>query len=256
MDPVAEETIHQHTHTAPETPVEAPLTMEVLPATPCTETLILEAARTAKLESNGYSRLKEVFQFSDDMSSVVTKEDALVTPQDWGALLGFATDLGKKSCYLIGSAVNALEAQGYENVVVQFVSETGANYTTISNYARTCQRVPVEKRVGLYPSVVQEIATKRYDKDEAKNTEIILAMVDEARENKWSCEEARSHANAKLGKPDKDRPEEPTKKALSERVKALESVLRRILANVPASDCPAFLGAVEDARGLFREVEK
>lgn len=252
VDPVAEETIHQHTHAAPQTPPEPPEEVEVLPMVPNTETLILEAARGAKLESNGYSRLREVFTFSDDMANVIAQENAIVTPEDWGALLGFSVDLGRKSLYLMGTAVNALEAQGHENAVVQLAGEFGIHYSTLSNAARMCQRVPVEKRVGLYPSVVQEIATKRYDKDDARNQEIILEMVEMARENKWSCEEARSHANERLGRDTKQKPEEPTKKDLQEKLHTTEAILRRFLTHYCATDSPPLNDLRDDVREYFR----
>lgn len=251
IDPCIEEQVHSHTHAATETTAEAPLSVEEKPDTPSTEMLVVEAAREARLEGGTYNQLREVFEFSDDMTHVRTKDGAIVSPQDWGALLGFSIDLGKKSIYLMGTAANALMVSGHENAVVQLCGAFGLHHTSLYNAAKMCRLVPVEKRVGLYPSVVQEIAVRRYDKDEGKNQEIVLKMVEQAREHNWTCEEARSHANAKLGKEPKSK-DEPSKKELQDKLRKVEAFLNRFLAHYVSDGGEPLNDLARDVREYFK----
>lgn len=252
VDPIAEETIHQHTHSEPETAPVAAITPEVLPPTAPTETLILEAARAARLEGGSYSKLREVFDFSEEMTVVRVREGVIVTPQDWGSLLGLSVDLGKKSCYLMGAAVNALMVSGHENSVIQYAGEIGLDHTTLYNMARVCRLVPTEKRLGLYPSVVQEIAVRRYDEDDEKNTAIVLELVDQARENKWTCQEARSHSLAKKhGEEPTDKG--PTKKELEAEISEMDAFLHRFLTHYVAGSSETLDALHGDVRDFYKE---
>jgi hypothetical protein len=185
------------------------------------------------------------------MTVVRVREGAIVTPQDWGSLLGLSVDLGRKAAYLMGAAVNALMVSGHENSVVQFAAEVGADPTTLYNHAKVCRLVPAEKRLGLYPSVVQEIATRRYDEDEDKNAAIVLELVDQARENNWTCQEARSHS---LAKKKGEEPEDkgPTKKELAAKLAKADAFLHRFLTHYAAGGSEALDDLHLDVREFLR----
>lgn len=249
LDPVVAEQVHQHVKAAPETLVDDFLEedeVEVLPPTPDTETGIVEAARGARLD-NAYAILREKFTFSDDMSNAVPKEGALISPQDYGTLCGFGLDMGRRSLWLAGGAILALQRLGHEKAVEIIADEAGFSYSHASNLARVCDRIPPEKRAGLLPTVAQEIATRQYSTDPAKNQEIILDLVEQAVEGKMNCAQARSHAMLAQGKDVPITDYSGGKKKLKERVTELEEALQALVF-LARQHCPTGSIAITDAQ--------
>lgn len=263
VDPIVEEQVHQHTHTATETPAEAsqPESEPEIPEleTPSleiisksTETEIVEAARNARLD-NAYTILREKFVFAEDMSTAVPKLDAVISPQDYGTLCGFGLDMGRRSLWLAGGAILALQRMGHEGAVEIIADEAGFSYSHASNLARVCDRIPPEQRHGLLPTVAQEIATRQYSTDPAKNQEIILGLVEQARTEKWNCAQSRSHAALAQGKDVPITDYSGGKKKLKERVEELEEALQQI-AFIQDSMTGGDWDEIELARSIARKV--
>lgn len=188
------------------------------------EIAIVEAAKGARLD-NSYSDLREVFDMDDQMLSVRIKEGAIVTPADLGKLAGFGFDLGRRAVWLLAESFNRLMVMGHESSVIQIASEFGMSGSYTYNLIRAAQRVPENLRTGVLPTVCVELANARYSKDEKENLAVVEEMVQQARDGKWSCAEARSQKQMKLGQ------EEPLegKETLREKCQRLEAALGDIL---------------------------
>lgn len=257
VDPIIEEQVHQHTRT--ETPLEAPqeesegdVAVMVLEAVPDTDTLILNAAKNARLD-NSYTELREKFDFSQDMTDAQVKPGVRICPEDFGQLAGFALDLGKRSLWLAGGAILALQALGKESAIEAIADEFGFSYSHASNLARVCDRIPPEKRHGLLPTVAQEIATRQYSTDPQKNREIILELCDKAKSEKMNCAQARSNAMLAQGKDVPIVDYSGGKKKLKERVEELEGALQQI-AFIQNSSSGGDWDEIELARSIARNV--
>jgi len=208
---------------------------------------IVEAAKEARLD-NAYGALREVFDMDDQMLSVRVKDGAIVTPADLGKLAGFGFDLGKRAVWLLAESFNRLMVLGHEASVIQIASEFGFSGSYTYNLIRAAQRVPETLRAGVLPTVCVELANARYSKDDKENLAVVEEMVQQAREEKWSCAEARSQKQAKLGR------EEPIegKETLREKVMRLEAALGDILKIELRGDSGPFT-EIENAQFIARK---
>lgn len=185
---------------------------------------MVEVGRSARLDGDAYQKLREVFDFADDMSAVRPKPNVIIAPTDWARLYGLGWDLGRRSIWLMADAINHLMVLGHENVVVQLSDHFGLSHSYIYNLARAAQRVLPHKRTGLLPSVVVEIASRTYSDDAKENTEKIEGLLQEAKEHNYNCLQARSAVRAAMGKDEVITGDK--KKSAKERIQELESVIR------------------------------
>jgi len=186
---------------APQAPLEPVLVQEGQSTLNSIETQIVEAAKNTGLH-NGYSVLKEKYDFSDDFSDIRPKDGQIPIPKDFGALIGMGNDMEQRGVWLVGCAVQSLLALGYDNAITQLSEELGLNPSTIYARARVYSRVPKEKRHLGY-TLLSEICLPRYDDNEEKQAAIVSELIEEAERGDWSCLDARSHAKAKkLGTPE------------------------------------------------------
>lgn len=196
-----------------ETPVETPpeqpsneptLPVEVLPPENQgndldeQELLILEAARKTRLES--YADLRESFDFGADMMNPLPKDGAIVTPMDYGAMMGLGADMGKKGIWILIHGAQGLLVRGKEHVMEQICASLGLSEKTVYNYLTTLPYATAEARALLSSTALVELCTRKYSDDPEENEKIKKELVQEAVEHGWSSSEARSHAEMKQGK--------------------------------------------------------
>jgi hypothetical protein len=163
-----------------------------------TEESILEAALNTRLD-NGYSKLSERYDFGEFMTQFKPKEGIIPTPEDYAAAIGMGVDMSSKGMWLAGDGIRYLYATGHENVLTQIASSLKMSYSHVSNWHRAAARIPAHLRNEISPTVAVEIATAKFSDDEQENNRKVLQLVDQARKEKWSCQEARSHVKAEKG---------------------------------------------------------
>lgn len=186
---------------------------------------IVDAATSSRLDST-YGDIRNVFTLNADMSVVTINEGSTPTNEDYARLLGLGFDLGRRSLWLMGEGIHALLKAGKDDAVQMIADHFSFSYSHASNWARVVDRVSAEQRQGLLPSVCCEIASRSYSDDPAANQAIIDATLEQAREEKWSCLEARSHAKMLQGK---DEEINEGKESLKDKVKRLEKALDDIV---------------------------
>jgi hypothetical protein len=191
---------------------------------------IVAAAKRGGLET--ITTMSAVFDIGIDGTSITPKQGVTPSAADYANVLGIGVDMSNKGMWLVGEAVNALTKMGLENVLYQIAADIKMSYGSVSNWARVCQRIAPENRPGLPASVALEIATAKYVPDDAENQQIIDGLIEQAKEEKWSKQEARSHV--KMAKGDvKDKEPKPVYNAVEE----ADSIFADILDNV--TDLPA-----------------
>lgn len=163
-----------------------------------TEESILEAALNTRLD-NGYSKLSERYDFGEFMTQFKPKEGIIPTPEDYAAAIGMGVDMSSKGMWLAGDGIRYLYATGHENVLTQIAASLKMSYSHVSNWHRAAARIPAHLRNEISPTVAVEIATAKFSEDEQENNRKVLQLVDQARKEKWSCQEARSHVKAEKG---------------------------------------------------------
>jgi transcriptional regulator with XRE-family HTH domain len=163
-----------------------------------TEESILEAALNTRLD-NGYSKLAERYDFGEFMTQFKPKDGIVPTPEDYAAAIGMGVDMSSKGMWLAGDGIRYLYATGHENVLTQIAANLKMSYSHVSNWHRASARIPAHLRNEISPTVAVEIATAKFSDDEQENNKKILQLVDQARKEKWSCQEARSHVRAEKG---------------------------------------------------------
>jgi hypothetical protein len=185
---------------------------------------IVDAAISSRLDSS-YADIRKVFSMDPDMTSISVVEGMTPTNEDYARLLGLGFDLGKRSLWLMGEGIHALLKAGKEDAVQMIADHFSFSYSHASNWSRVVERVSPEQRQGLLPSVCCEIASRSYSDDPVQNKAIIDAALEQAREEKWSCLEARSHAKMLQGK---DEEITEGKESLKDKVKRLEKALEYV----------------------------
>lgn len=180
--------------------------VEELPVTICkpefqvgSEQSILDSALNTRLD-NGYSVLSERFDFGEYMTQFKPKSGVVPTAEDYAAAIGMGVDMSSKGMWLAGDGISHLMAMGHENVLAQIAASLKLSYSHIANWHRAAQRIPIHFRHELSPTVAVEIATARFSDDEVENNKQVLQLVEQARKEKWSCQEARSHVRMLKGK--------------------------------------------------------
>jgi hypothetical protein len=163
-----------------------------------TEESILEAALNTRLD-NGYSKLSERYDFGEFMTQFKPKEGVVPTPEDYAAAIGLGVDMSSKGMWLAGDGIRYLYATGHENVLTQIASSLKMSYSHVSNWHRAASRIPAHLRNEISPTVAVEIATAKFSDDEQENNRKVVQLVEQARKEKWSCQEARSHVRAEKG---------------------------------------------------------
>lgn len=163
-----------------------------------TEESILEAALNTRLD-NGYSKLSERYDFGEFMTQFKPKEGIIPTPEDYAAAIGMGVDMSSKGMWLAGDGIRYLYATGHENVLTQIAASLKLSYSHVSNWHRAAARIPAHLRNEISPTVAVEIATAKFSEDEHENNRKVLQLVEQARKEKWSCQEARSHVRAEKG---------------------------------------------------------
>jgi hypothetical protein len=108
-------------------------------------------------------------------------------------------DMSSKGMWLAGDGIRYLYATGHENVLTQIASSLKLSYSHVSNWHRAASRIPLHLRNEISPTVAVEIATAKFSDDEQENNKKVLQLVEQARKEKWSCQEARSHVRAEKG---------------------------------------------------------
>lgn len=129
-----------------------------------------------------------------------------ITPADLGKAMVYGAKVEQGGAWIYADGVNMLTQLGFEKPVEQIAAMLGKSDSTLYNYARTARRIPKELRDESVPiTVYSEIVNRKYDEDEGKNTEIITELANQAVAEKWSCLDARSHADLKQGKEPKEK---------------------------------------------------
>jgi hypothetical protein len=163
-----------------------------------TEQSILDSALSSRLD-NSYSRLSERFDFGEFMTQFKPKDGTIPTPEDYAAAIGMGVDMSSKGMWLAGDGISNLIRMGHENVVYQIAASLKMSYSAVSNWHRTAQRIPLHYRHEISPTVAVEIATAKFSEDESENNAKIKELINQAREEKWSCAEARAHVRMEKG---------------------------------------------------------
>lgn len=111
--------------------------------------------------------------------------------------MGWMLDANAFSAWAIGDLGNALQDRGQQDLLEQFMAETGRAGSTVYKHMLVARTITPEKRsTKLLPTVIAEIVTVRLsdnDKTDAAKKEKLLA---EAVEKKWNSREARAAASA------------------------------------------------------------
>jgi hypothetical protein len=162
------------------------------------EQSILDSALNSRLD-NSYSRLSERFDFGEYMTQFRPKDGTIPTPEDYAAAIGMGVDMSSKGMWLAGDGISNLIRMGHENVVYQIAASLKMSYSAVSNWHRTAQRIPLHYRHEISPTVAVEIATAKFSEDESENNAKIKTLINQAREEKWSCAEARAHVRMEKG---------------------------------------------------------
>jgi len=154
------------------------------------------------MESGAFTELRKKFDFSSGLKQLTPLEGVIITPFDYADALGIGYRMADAGRYLAAQAVQNLQAYGqFDNLLDQAAAMLKIGYSTLSNWTRTAQRVPIEYRDSLPFAVAQEIACAKYDRDPQKNQEAVNDLLKEAQVNGWSSEEARTNVKIKQGKP-------------------------------------------------------
>jgi hypothetical protein len=177
---------------------ELPVELVKQASTVGTEQSILDSALSSRLD-NSYSRLSERFDFGEFMTQFRPKDGTIPTPEDYAAAIGMGVDMSSKGMWLAGDGISNLIRMGHENVVYQIAASLKMSYSAVSNWHRTAQRIPLHYRHEISPTVAVEIATAKFSEDESENNAKIKELINQAREEKWSCAEARSHVRMEKG---------------------------------------------------------
>jgi hypothetical protein len=159
---------------------------------------ILDAAIDTRLD-NGYSKLAERYDFGPHMTQFKPKAGVIPTPEDYAGAIGMGVDMSSKGMWLAGDGIRHLMAMGHENVLAQIAASLKLSYSHVSNWHRAAQRIPIHLRHEISPTVAIEIATAKFSDNEIENNKQVLELVQQARAEKWSCAEARSHVKMLKG---------------------------------------------------------
>jgi hypothetical protein len=163
------------------------------------EQSILDSAINTRLD-NGYTRLSERYDFGEYMTQFKPKAGVIPTAEDYAAAIGMGVDMSSKGMWLAGDGISHLMAMGHDNVLAQIAASLKLSYSHIANWHRAAQRIPIHFRHEISPTVAVEIATARFSDNEIENNKQVLQLVEQARKEKWSCQEARSHVRMLKGK--------------------------------------------------------
>jgi len=124
-----------------------------------------------------------------------------ITPMDIARGMVYGAKLEQSGSWIYADAVNMLMQLNFEDVTNQIAAMLGKANSTLYNYARTARKIPQELRDESIPlTVYSELVNRRYEEDEEKNNAVIAELAEQAVAEKWSCGDARSHADLKQGK--------------------------------------------------------
>lgn len=142
-----------------------------------------------------------LFEQGDAGDCLIPKTDVMDT-ELIGAL---AYTLNRQSAtqFQIGDAVNLLRQRGFDNVVVNVCAMYKREYPTISNYAKTAEVFPPDKRRGATVpfTIFQEIACAKLPIDDAKKLDTAREkLLKKAEKDNLSAQELRPHIREAQGK--------------------------------------------------------
>lgn len=193
-EPVTEASLEHPAKEAMLEPVEAPKEANIQ------ELGILQAATSTGLH-NGYAELSKKFEFGD--TGFRLKADAIVSPADYGSMIGLGADMGSKGRFIVAKAYLHLKHLNQsDSLLEQIAASLHLNYSTICNWVRTLERTP-EQYQGLPFTTLVELATPVYDKENPKaDQEKREELFEQAKLENWDSQEARSHSKQARGHDD------------------------------------------------------
>jgi hypothetical protein len=151
-----------------------------------------------------FSTLAKNFD-TGNMDRFIPNEDA--TAEDLFAALNSSFSMAEFTSFMQGDLVCALQDRGLENVVSKIAEAKNIGKSGLYNKAKTCRAIPPEKRNGVSYTILSEIATAKFSKEQEPKK---LELLDRALSGKVNTTEARAEVRKIQGKvePEKKAPEE------------------------------------------------